>query len=181
VARYHDSPTVLFRLACEHLICARVIRPGVVKLIERAATARESASEETFDRVVHLLPARRQVDLDELLVVDDTVGSTRLARLGNAPTEASASAVRIGFGRVPLRALRPGGSLVACSAKKGRYFLSTARCRIRRAPSRPDSARFSPSWSSPLLGHRDPRTTARYARVVDMARANPAAAVPIRL
>ena len=32
-----------------------------------------------------------------------------------------------------------------------------------------------------LLGHADPRTTARYARVVDTARANPAAAVPIRL
>jgi site-specific recombinase XerD len=32
-----------------------------------------------------------------------------------------------------------------------------------------------------LLGHADPRTTARYARVVDKARTNPAAAVPIRL
>jgi hypothetical protein len=31
----HDSPTLLFRLACEHLISARVIRPGVVKVIER--------------------------------------------------------------------------------------------------------------------------------------------------
>jgi hypothetical protein len=50
----HDSPTLLFRLACEHLISARVIRPGVVKVIERVATAREAASRETFDRVVHL-------------------------------------------------------------------------------------------------------------------------------
>jgi integrase/recombinase XerD len=32
-----------------------------------------------------------------------------------------------------------------------------------------------------LLGHADPRTTARYARVVDKALNNPAAAVPIRL
>ena len=32
-----------------------------------------------------------------------------------------------------------------------------------------------------LLGHADPRTTARYARVVDKARNNPAAAVPIRI
>lgn len=31
-----------------------------------------------------------------------------------------------------------------------------------------------------LLGHADPRTTARYARVVDKALNNPAAAVPIR-
>jgi integrase/recombinase XerD len=32
-----------------------------------------------------------------------------------------------------------------------------------------------------LLGHVDPRTTARYARVVDKALNNPAAAVPIRI
>ena len=32
-----------------------------------------------------------------------------------------------------------------------------------------------------LLGHADPRTTARYARIVDKALNNPAAAVPIRL
>ena len=59
-AMEHDSPTLLFRLACEHLISARVIRPGVVKVLERVATAREAASGETFDRVVHLLTAQRQ-------------------------------------------------------------------------------------------------------------------------
>jgi site-specific recombinase XerD len=32
-----------------------------------------------------------------------------------------------------------------------------------------------------LLGHRDPRTTARYARVVGMARTNPVLKVPVRL
>jgi len=81
-AMEHDSPTLLFRLACEHLISARVIRPGVVRVIERVATAREAAGDATFDRVVHLLTAQRQVDLDKLLVVDDTVGSTRLAMAG---------------------------------------------------------------------------------------------------
>jgi len=35
----------------------------VIKVIERVATAREAASGETFDRVVHLLTARRQVEL----------------------------------------------------------------------------------------------------------------------
>jgi hypothetical protein len=62
----HDAPTLLFRLACEHLISARVIRPGVVRVMERIATAREAASRETFDRVVHLLTTRRQGELDEL-------------------------------------------------------------------------------------------------------------------
>jgi site-specific recombinase XerD len=32
-----------------------------------------------------------------------------------------------------------------------------------------------------LLGHRDPRTTVRYARVVDMARNNPVLRVPVKL
>ena len=32
-----------------------------------------------------------------------------------------------------------------------------------------------------MLGHADPKTTARYARVIDMAKRNPALAVPIRL
>jgi hypothetical protein len=96
----HDSPTLLFRLACEHLISARVIRPGVVKVLERVATAREAASGETFDRVVHLLTAQRQVELDKLLVVDNTVGSTRLAWLGKGPTEASAAAVKAEVGKL---------------------------------------------------------------------------------
>jgi integrase len=32
-----------------------------------------------------------------------------------------------------------------------------------------------------LLGHSAPRTTARYARVVDMARTNPVLSVPVKL
>nr|WP_246597790.1 DUF4158 domain-containing protein [Nocardia tengchongensis] len=31
-AMEHDSPTLLFRLACEYLISAKVIRPGPVQL-----------------------------------------------------------------------------------------------------------------------------------------------------
>lgn len=32
-----------------------------------------------------------------------------------------------------------------------------------------------------MLGHADPKTTARYARVVDMAKDNPALTVPVTL
>ena len=42
-AMEHDSPTLLFRLACEYLISARVIRPGPVTLLERVASARARA------------------------------------------------------------------------------------------------------------------------------------------
>jgi hypothetical protein len=36
-AMEHDSPTLLFRLACEYLISSRVVRPGVVLILERVA------------------------------------------------------------------------------------------------------------------------------------------------
>ncbi|MBO1269941.1 DUF4158 domain-containing protein [Arthrobacter sp. PO-11] len=42
-AMEHDSPALLFRLACEYLISARVIRPGPVMVVKRVAHARELA------------------------------------------------------------------------------------------------------------------------------------------
>ncbi len=51
----HDSPKLLFRLACEYLSSSRLVRPGVVKMLERVAAARERAREETWARVVPLL------------------------------------------------------------------------------------------------------------------------------
>lgn len=90
----HDSPSLLFRLACEHLITARVVRPGPVKLLERVASARARAERETHDRIAHLLTAVRRAALDGLLVVDPELGMTRLRWLGTGPTEASAVAVK---------------------------------------------------------------------------------------
>ena len=39
----HDSPKLLFRLACEYLSSSRLVRPGVVNILERVATARDRA------------------------------------------------------------------------------------------------------------------------------------------
>jgi hypothetical protein len=50
-AMEHDSPKLLFRLACEYLSSFCLIRPGVVKILERVATARERAREETSARL----------------------------------------------------------------------------------------------------------------------------------
>jgi len=50
-AMEHDSPTLLFRLACEYLISVQVIRPGPVTVLERVAHAREQAQRETYDRL----------------------------------------------------------------------------------------------------------------------------------
>ncbi len=58
-AMEHDSPSLMFRLACEHLISAQVIRPGPVALIERVATARAAAERQTYQRVAHLLTGHR--------------------------------------------------------------------------------------------------------------------------
>jgi hypothetical protein len=139
----HDSPTLLFRLACEHLVLARVIRPGVVKVLERVATAREAASGEAFDRVVHLLTAQRQIELDKLLVVDDTVGSTRLAWLNKGPTEASAAAVKAEVGKLLyLRGLDAHTLDLSVLPAERRRFLATVGRRLtaqalaRREPQR---------------------------------------------
>jgi Domain of unknown function (DUF4158) len=93
-AMEHDAPKLLFRLACEYLISVRVIRPGVVNLLERVATARDRARAETWTRVEHLLDSRRRAELDGLLVVDPFLGMTRLTWLGRGPTQATAGAVR---------------------------------------------------------------------------------------
>ncbi|MFG3019707.1 DUF4158 domain-containing protein [Streptomyces sp. NPDC048254] len=69
-AMEHDSPSLLFRLGCEYLRSAKVIRPGVVSLLEKVATAREAAERETHARVAHLLYPEWAQGLDGLLVVD---------------------------------------------------------------------------------------------------------------
>lgn len=94
-AMEHDSPRLLFRLACEYLASVRVIRPGVVNVLERVATARDRALAETWTRVEHLLQGeQRRDELDGLLVVDPYLGRTPLAWLGTGPTQASPAAVK---------------------------------------------------------------------------------------
>ena len=53
-AMEHDSPKLLFRLACEYLSSSRLGRPGVVKILERAAAARERARDGTWARAAPL-------------------------------------------------------------------------------------------------------------------------------
>jgi Domain of unknown function (DUF4158) len=90
----HDAPSLLFRLACEHLRSSKVVRPGVVTLLERVAAARAAAQRETYDRLAHLLSETRRVELDGVLVTDPEIGTSRLRWLNTGPTEASAAAVK---------------------------------------------------------------------------------------
>jgi len=93
-AMEHDSPTLLFRLACEYLVSARVIRPGPVIVVERVPHARQQAQEETYDRLAHEFTPQRCADMDGLLAVDVSIGMSRLRWLSTGPVEASATAVK---------------------------------------------------------------------------------------
>src|SRR5271165_6281486 len=90
----HDLPSLLFRLACEHLRASQVVRPGVVTLSERVAAARAKAERETYDRLAHLLTDTRCSELDGLLVTDAEIGMAQLRWLNTGPVEASAAAVK---------------------------------------------------------------------------------------
>jgi hypothetical protein len=88
-AMEHDSPTLLFRLACEYLISARVIPPGPVTVVERVAHAREQAQRETCDRLAQEFTPQRCAELDALLATDVSIRppmcSTRLCSCSIRP------------------------------------------------------------------------------------------------
>nr|WP_245718399.1 DUF4158 domain-containing protein [Nocardia miyunensis] len=142
-AMEHDSPTLLFRLACEYLISARVSRPGPVTLVERVAHARNQAQAETYDGLVHELTPQRGQELDALLVVDPSLGTSRLTWLSTGPVEASAAAVKaevdkLGF----LRGLGADTLDISVLPAERRRFLATMGRRLtgqaleRRDPQR---------------------------------------------
>ncbi|PRX45321.1 uncharacterized protein DUF4158 [Nonomuraea fuscirosea] len=56
-AMEHDTPSLLFQQAAEHLISAQVVRPGVVTLMELVTAARSAAGALTTQRVEHLADA----------------------------------------------------------------------------------------------------------------------------
>jgi hypothetical protein len=78
----HDSPKLLFRQACEYLSSSRLVRPGVVNILERVATARDRARDETWERLAPALTGHRRAELDRLPEVDPVLGRTRLSWLG---------------------------------------------------------------------------------------------------
>jgi hypothetical protein len=139
----HDSPLLLFRLACEYLISARVIRPGPVMVVERVAHAREHARRETFDRLADQFTESRCAQLDGLLVTDPAVGMTRLRWLETGPVEASPAAVKAEVAK--LEFLRQMGArtldLSVLPAERRRFLATagrrmTAQALTRREPHR---------------------------------------------
>jgi Domain of unknown function (DUF4158) len=144
-AMEHDAPSLLHRLACEYLISAKVIRPGVVVLLERVAAARAAAQALTYDKVAPILEATPTLaaELDRLLVVDPAVGLTRLHWLGKAPTEPSPGAVRTELAKLRfLRRLDVHAMDLSMLPTERRRFLaavgrrSTNQALERREPQR---------------------------------------------
>lgn len=91
-----DVPSVLFRLAVEHLSSdeVRIIRPGVVSLMEEIATAREEAGKEVYRRVELLLTGHRLADLDGILEVEPEMAFTRITWLHRGSTSYSPTAIK---------------------------------------------------------------------------------------
>ncbi len=142
-AMEHDSPTLLFRLSCEYLSSARVIRPGPVTVVERVAHAREVARQETFDRLAREFTDERRAALDGLLVVDSTIGMTRLRWLCTGPVEASPAAVKTEISKLEfLRAMGAETLDLSVLPAERRRFLATMGRRLtaqalqRREPER---------------------------------------------
>jgi TnpA family transposase len=142
-AMEHDSPTLLFRLACEYLLSSRVIRPGPLIVLKRVAHAREQARQETYDRLADEFTNQRRTALDALLVADAEIGTTRLRWLNKGPVEASPPAVKAEISK--LEFLRELGAdtldLSVLPAERRRFLAAvgrrlTAQSLQRREPER---------------------------------------------
>lgn len=145
-AMEHDSPTLLFRLGCEYLISARVIRPGPVTVVERVAHAREEAQRETFDRLAREFTDARCAALDELLVTDPEIGMTRLRWLSTGPVEASPAAVKAEVAKLEfLRGLGADAlDLSGLPAERRRFLATVGRRLTAQALERRDPQRRYP-------------------------------------
>ena len=142
-AMEHDSPALLFNLAAGYLIAAKVIRPGLVTLMELIGWARAAATSLTHRKVAHLLTPQLTSDLDRLLMVDAGLGRTRLAWLNERITEATAAAVNTTAERLRyLRALDAHNLDLSMLPAERRRFLasvgrrSTSQALERREPQR---------------------------------------------
>jgi hypothetical protein len=93
-AMEHDSPTLLFNLAREYLLAAKVVRPGPIVLAKMIGSARKAAGDLTSQLLAPVLTGQLRADLERMLLVDAGLGMTRLEWLNSPAKDASASAVK---------------------------------------------------------------------------------------
>ena len=145
-AMEHDSPKLVFRQACEYLSSSRLVRPGVVKVLERVATARERAREETWMRVAPLLGPRRRAEFDKMLAVDPVLGRTRLSWLCTGPVAATPAVVKGELEKLAyLRGLDADTlDLSVLPAERRRFLAGVGRPRTAQHLARREPARRYP-------------------------------------
>ncbi len=90
----HDTPSVLFRAALDHLRDARIVRPGVDRLMRSVAAARATAWTELYLRVGPLLTSTRRGQLDRLLATDPDRRVAPLVWLNTGATQASPETIK---------------------------------------------------------------------------------------
>ena len=147
-AMEHDSPALLFNLAAGYLIAAKVIRPGLVTLMELIGWARAAATSLTHRKVAHLLTPQVTSDLDRLLMMDAGLGRTRLAWLNERITEATAAAVNATAGRLSyLRGLDAHSLDLSMLPAERRRFLAL----VGRRSSNQALERREPQRRYPIL------------------------------
>jgi Domain of unknown function (DUF4158) len=140
-AMEHDSPTLLFNLAREYLMSAKVVRPGAITLAKMVGSARDAANELTSQKVGHLPTLQVRQDLDLLLRYDAGLGMTRLAWLTAAAVEATASAVRTSIEKLT-RLRNMDAHLLDLSVlpnERRRFLAMVGRRSSRRVRSAPSS------------------------------------------
>ena len=127
-ATEHDSSALLFSLAREYLVSAKVIRPGAIVLAKMIGTARKGAGDLTAQLVGHLLTSEVRADLDRMLLVD-AGGMTRLGWLNSPARDASASSVKIAIDKLAwFRGIdAPQMDLSALPNERRRFLARVAR------------------------------------------------------
>ncbi|MGH3195970.1 MAG: Tn3 family transposase [Streptosporangiaceae bacterium] len=145
-AMEHDPPTLLFNLAREYLVAAKVIRPGVVTLTEMVSSARGAATELTYEKVAHLLTGQTCADLDRLLKVDAGLGMTPLTWLTTPAVDATAKSVNTTIAKLEfVRGIDAHQlDLSALPAERRRFLATVGRRSTSQALERRDPERRYP-------------------------------------
>ncbi|MFB9682110.1 Tn3 family transposase [Streptosporangium vulgare] len=125
-AMEHDTPSLLFQQAVEHLQAAQVVRPGVVTLMELVTTARAAAGKLTTQKVGHLLTRSMRAGLDGLLLDDPEIGTSRLRWLTTPAVEASVPAIGVSVDKLLyLRGMDAHQLDLSMLPRERRRFLAT--------------------------------------------------------
>lgn len=90
----HDTPSVLFRQALDHLRAERIVRPGLDRLMRAVASARVTADEEVHRRLRPQLTPPCCEQLDALVTTDPALGVAPLVWLGHGATSASPESIK---------------------------------------------------------------------------------------